>query len=51
MTNKEKQKRHRQYKKKAIEWYEKATGFKIKEVMDIMKFNDLPEDRKKELSR
>lgn len=44
MTNAEKQKRHRDYKKKAIAWYEKATGFKIKEIMDLHKYVALPEN-------
>lgn len=45
MTNAEKQARHRKYKKRAIQWYEKATGFKLKEVMDIMKLYDIKEER------
>jgi uncharacterized glyoxalase superfamily protein PhnB len=50
LTNSERQARHRHYKQRAIEWYERATGFTIKEVMEIMKFADLPEDRRKVLS-
>lgn len=40
LSNKEKQKRHRKYKKMAIRWYESATGFSIKEIMDNMKLAD-----------
>lgn len=51
LSNAEKQSRHRHYKKLAIQWYEAATGFSLKEVMDIMKFSDLPPHRQRELSK
>lgn len=40
LTNVEKQRRHRKYKAMAIKWFEAATGFTMKEVIQIMKFAD-----------
>jgi len=41
MSNAEKQARHRKFRGLAIAWYEKATGFTLKEVMDLHKISDL----------
>lgn len=48
MTNAEKQARHRLYKKKAIKWYEKATGFSLRDVMDLCKLYDLQKESERE---
>lgn len=39
------QKRHRDYKKLAIDWYERFTGVKIKEVMDLFKYSDIQQEK------
>ncbi len=48
MSNAEKQARHRKFKALAIAWYEKATGFTLREVMDLHKIGErdalLPSD-------
>lgn len=46
MQNAKKQARHRHYKKRAIAWYEEATGFPISEVIKILKLYDIAKERK-----
>ena len=40
LSNAEKQARHRYYKAKAIEYYEKKTGITLKELMSLLRWYD-----------